>query len=239
MACIWGYILTLIAFVRSFSTVRFQMCFEISCPREGKITVATFVWLFSTVGFQMSPQMACLSECKVALVACVLLFSTVRFQMSPETALHCSHLLHCIHIYCIALHLFGFLHCALPNVSSKRLHEKRQSHIGCICLTFLHCAFSNDSPNCFTLFTFVAFVWFFSTVRCQMCPQNVSTRRGKVTLVAFVGLFSTVRFQMCPQSTCRRGCILTLAAFIWLVSTVHFHIYVELQDQWNGQYFFS
>ena len=151
MACVWGYILTLIAFVGSFSTVRFQMCPQISCPREGKITVAAFVWLFSTVGFQMSPQMACLS--------------------------------------------------------------RMQSCIGCMCITFLHCAFSNVSPNCFT---FVAFVWFFSTVRCQMCPQNVSTRRGKVTLVAFVGLFSTVRFQMCPQSTCIRGCILTLAAFNWL-----------------------
>ena len=168
MACVWGCILTLIAFVGSFSTVRFQICPQISCPREGKITVAAFVWLFSTVGFQMSPQMACLS--------------------------------------------------------------RMQSCIGCMCITFLHCAFSNVSPNCFTLFTFVAFVWFFSTVRCQMCPQNVSTRRGKVTLVAFVGLFSTVRFQMCPQSTCIRGCILTLAAIIWLVSTVHFHICLQMSN---------
>ena len=136
MACVWGCIITLIAFAGSFSTVRFQICPQISCPREGKITVAAFVWLSSTVGFQMSPQMACLWECR----------------------------------------------------------------IGCMCMTFLHCAFSNVSPNCFTLFTFVAFVWFFSTVCCQMCHQNVSKRRGKVTLVAFVGLFSTVRFQMCPQS---------------------------------------
>ena len=136
-ACIWGCILTLIAFVGSFSTVRFQICPQISCPREGKITVAAFVWLSSTVGFQMSPQMACLWECKVVLVACVWLFSTVRFRMSPQTASHCSH----------SWHLFVFLHCVLPNVSSKRLHEKRQSHIGSICWTFLHCAFSNVSSK--------------------------------------------------------------------------------------------
>ena len=122
------------------------------------------------------------------------------------TFLHCVFLNECsnglrlrihTHIDCIC---WVLLHCAFSNVSSNLMPERRQNHSGRICLTFLHCAFSNDSPNSFTLFTFVAFVWFFSTVRCQMCPQNVSTRRGKVTLVAFVGLFSTVRFQMCPQS---------------------------------------
>ena len=40
-----------------------------------------------------------------------------------------------------------FLHCAFSNVSSNGLSEKRQSHISCICLTFLHCAFSNVSAN--------------------------------------------------------------------------------------------
>ena len=33
--------------------------------------------------------------------------------------------------------------------------------------------------------------------------------RGKVTLVTFVWLFSTVCFQMCPQITCPRRCIVT------------------------------
>ena len=41
-----------------------------------------------------------------------------------------------------------FLHCASLNVFSNRLPVSRQSHIGCICLAFLHCAFSNVSPNC-------------------------------------------------------------------------------------------
>ena len=40
-----------------------------------------------------------------------------------------------------------FLHCVFSNVSSKRLHNMMHSHIGCICLTFLHCAFSNVSSN--------------------------------------------------------------------------------------------
>ena len=41
----------------------------------------------------------------------------------------------------------AFLHCAFSNVFSKRLHKKMQSHIGCICLNFLHFAFSNMSSN--------------------------------------------------------------------------------------------
>ena len=40
-----------------------------------------------------------------------------------------------------------FLHCAFSNVSSNRLPKKRHSHIGCIYLTFLHCAFSNVVSN--------------------------------------------------------------------------------------------
>ena len=41
----------------------------------------------------------------------------------------------------------AFLHRAFSNVSSNGLPEKRQSHIGCICLAFLHCVFSNGSSN--------------------------------------------------------------------------------------------
>ena len=41
-----------------------------------------------------------------------------------------------------------FLHCAFSNVASNYLHEKRHSHIVCICLTFLHCVFSNVSSKC-------------------------------------------------------------------------------------------
>ena len=57
-----------------------------------------------------------------------------------------------------------------------------------------------------------------------MLPQNVCTRKGRVTMVAFVWLFSTVCFQMLPQIACLRGCIITLVAFVWLLSTVCFHM---------------
>ena len=40
-----------------------------------------------------------------------------------------------------------FLQCAFSNVSSNYLREKMHNHTGCICLTFLHCAFSNVSSN--------------------------------------------------------------------------------------------
>ena len=52
----------------------------------GIVTLLAFVWLFSTVRFQMSPQIACLWGCKVTLVAFVWLFSTVRFQMCSQMA---------------------------------------------------------------------------------------------------------------------------------------------------------
>ena len=41
-----------------------------------------------------------------------------------------------------------FLHCAFLNVSSNCLPEKRHSHTDYICLAFLHCVFSNVSSNC-------------------------------------------------------------------------------------------
>ena len=40
-----------------------------------------------------------------------------------------------------------FLRCVFSNVTSGRLHKRMQSHIGCICLTYLQCAFSNVSSK--------------------------------------------------------------------------------------------
>ena len=40
-----------------------------------------------------------------------------------------------------------FLHCGFANVPSNCLHEKNHGHIGCICMTFLWCAFSYVSSN--------------------------------------------------------------------------------------------
>ena len=41
-----------------------------------------------------------------------------------------------------------FLHCAFSNVSSNNLPERMRIHTGCICLTFLHCVFSNVFSKC-------------------------------------------------------------------------------------------
>ena len=63
-----------------------------------------------------------------------LIFSTVYFQMSPQIAcLRCC-------LVTLVTYFLAFLHCVFSNVSSKRLHKTKQSHIGWICLTFLHCA---------------------------------------------------------------------------------------------------
>ena len=65
------------------------------------------------------------------------------------------------------------------------MHVRMQSHIGCICLTFLCCVFSNVSSN--------------------RLPERMHN-----WLVTFVWLSSTVSFQMCLQMTGIDGCIITL-----------------------------
>ena len=47
-----------------------------------------------------------------------------------------------------------------------------QTHIGCICLTFPHCAFSNPHQNLSEIKGFLAFVCFFSTVYFQILPAT-------------------------------------------------------------------
>ena len=82
-------------------------------------------------------------------------------------------------------------HCAFLNVSSNHLQEETQSHIGCICMTYLHCVF-------------------------HMFPHCTRIRAGIVPLVAFVWLFFTVHLKMCPRIACPRRGIVTLVAFVWL-----------------------
>ena len=83
MVCPWGCIVTLVASIRLFSTVCFQMCPQIACPGGCKVTLVAFVRLFATVPFQMFPQIACMKRGIVTLDAFVWLFSTVCFQMCP------------------------------------------------------------------------------------------------------------------------------------------------------------
>ena len=47
--CTRRCIVTLVAFVKLFSTVRFQMSPQHVCTRRGIVTLLAFVWLFSTV----------------------------------------------------------------------------------------------------------------------------------------------------------------------------------------------
>ena len=77
------------------------------------------------------------------------------------------------------------------NMYSKCLPERMQSRIGCICLTFSHCVFSNVSSNC--------------------QPERMHSHIGCICL-----FFSIVPFQMYPQGACLWGCIVTLVAFVWL-----------------------
>ena len=112
MACLRRCIVTLVAFVWLFSTVRFQMSPQISCLRRCIVALVAFVWLFSSVRFQMSPQITCLRRRIVTLVSFVWLFSTVRFQMCPQIA--------CVHIHIIAMVAFvWFFSTVLIKCSSK------------------------------------------------------------------------------------------------------------------------
>ena len=135
-ACIRGCIITMVAFVWLFTTVSLQMCPQMACMRRCIITQVTFVWLFSTVGFQMCPQTVCPRGCIITLVAFVWLFSTVCFQMSPQIA--------CLNGCKVTLVAFVWLFTTVyfqmcPQMTCIRGCIYDYSHIGCICLTFLHC----------------------------------------------------------------------------------------------------
>ena len=77
--CLWGCIITQVAFLRLFSTMYFQMCLQNTCIGRCIFTLAAFVLLFFIVCFQMSPQIASLRWHIVALLAlvwhCVLVIS--------------------------------------------------------------------------------------------------------------------------------------------------------------------
>ena len=86
--CTWTRlrIVTLVAFERLFSTVRFHMPSQIACLCGCKTTLVAFVWLLSSVCFHMFPQSVCLSKFKATLVGLVWLLSSVCFHMSPQIA---------------------------------------------------------------------------------------------------------------------------------------------------------
>ena len=77
--CIRRCKVALVAFVRFFTTVSFQMCPQMTCLRRCIVTLVTFVWLFSTVCFQMFLQMACVRGYIVTLVAPIGLFFSLCY----------------------------------------------------------------------------------------------------------------------------------------------------------------
>ena len=117
------------------------MCPQSAWIRGCKVTFVAYVWLFSTVSFHVYFQMVCLRGCKVTLVASVWLFSTLCFQMSPQIA--------CLWECKVTLFAFvwHFSNVCFFKLSSNCVPKKRQNHIGCICLTFLHYVFPNVSSN--------------------------------------------------------------------------------------------
>ena len=121
--------------------------------------------------FHVCHQLACPNGHKVALIAFVWLFSTVRFQMRPQIAYLKRCCLEKMYSH-IGCICLTILHYAFSNVSSNCLPEWMQSRIDCICFPFLHCAFSNDSSN--------------------RLPEWMQSRNDCI----FVWLFSTGRFQM-------------------------------------------
>ena len=94
-----------------------------------------------------------------------------------------------------------FLHCGFANVPSNCLHEKNRGHIGCICMTFLQCGFSNVSSN--------------------RLPKKKHSHIGCICLTFLHCGFSNVFFF---QIAWIRAGIVTLVAFVCLCSTVGFQM---------------
>ena len=95
-----------------------------------------------------------------------------------------------------------FPHCVFSNVSSNGLPERMQSHIGYICLTFPHCAFSNVFSNRFS--------------------EWMQNRTGCICLT----------FSHCVSSNVPSNClplrmIITQVAFVLLFSTVRFQMFPQ------------
>ena len=81
---------------------------QIACIGRGIVTLIALVWLFSTVRLHMCPQSICPGGCITTLVAFVWFFSTVRFQMCSKIpsvkgciTLHCIALLWPQNIVCL------------------------------------------------------------------------------------------------------------------------------------------
>ena len=197
------------------------MCLYLFSSRLFEETFENWQWRKSNKCNQLSAREEEKSGCLIrGKVTFVKLFSTVCSQVSSWIACQWE-----TKVTLVAFFYFSPLWAF--NISSNGLPEKRQSQIGCICLTFLHCVLSMFAQIvCQRKFkvTLFAFVWLFSIMSFQMCHENACLRRGKVKLVTFFRLFFTVRFQMSPWIVCPKKGKVTLIAFVRLFSAVCFQM---------------
>ena len=91
-----------------------------------------------------------------------------------------------------------FLHCTFSNDPSNSVPEKRYSRIGCICLIFLHCAF----------YTYVASNDFYKRTHSRICcrgrgdpnSQNfskITKAMGMLSQTTFTFHFSILNIVKC------------------------------------------
>ena len=150
MTCLRGCIITQVAFVWLFSTVRFQMCLQMAWLRWCIITQVAFVRFFSIVRFQMCLQIACV---RGGIITQVALFPPLYID-NPFAEI----LLHRILIFKILYHRQGKA-CPLlrlvwnwENSLVKMLSKKKESEIGIYKIGIYKCKrgrqpkFPNDSP---------------------------------------------------------------------------------------------
>ena len=83
-ACLRGFIITSITFVRLFPAVCFHVSPQSLCSQRCIITLVTFVWLFPSVCFHMFPQIGCISSSIVTYITFVWLFPGVCLHMPPQ-----------------------------------------------------------------------------------------------------------------------------------------------------------
>ena len=95
----------------------------------------------------------------------------------------------------------NFLHSVFSNVSSKCLHRRMRSHIGCICSTFLRCVFSNvssiDLPNRMHSHTGCIRLAFLHCVTSkQLRKGKIKKRWGKIKIYIYIFIFPKWKQEM-------------------------------------------
>ena len=152
-----------------------------------------------------------------------------------------------------------FLRYEVSYVPSNCLPESSQTYRGHICISFLHCVYSNASSNhpfqrnlncigdnCIfplCVLSNVSLKHFdertqmykycicltFPPVWFQMQFQTACLNKFRFTQVTFVCSVFYVRFQMSVEITCTNWFIATLGAFVWFFSRMLF----QMAPQWT------